>query len=234
MRLSSRLHVGVQVVATHLELEGQGSRFSEGREVLRMGTSSGSTRVVAVAGVLVEVNRSLSLGASAMSGTTYTADRTALNPSLPLTLDAGSEYQVQRPSRASVGASWTVVPRLHLVGQVDYIGYGKIRETTRLADAAGPTSLVLDNALEPRGAAELSIPFRNTASLQLRAGLHSRAPASLRPGNADATIAATFPGGERELKTVAGATLIVSTFSVHAAYTGGNTPLFAFGGSLRF
>jgi hypothetical protein len=234
MRFGERMHLGVQVVGTHLELEGAGSRFVDGHEVLRMGTSSGSTRFVAIVGGLLELNRSLAIGASVMSGTKFTADRTALNPSLPLTLDAGSDYDVVRPLRASGGFSWSVSPRLRLVGQVDYVAYGSIRDGVTLTDGGGPSALELDNALEPRGGLELSIPFRNTGSLQLRAGAHSRAPGSLVFKGADATTAATFPGGERELEPAAGATLIVSSFAFHAAYTGGQTPLFAFGGTLKF
>jgi hypothetical protein len=170
-----------------------------------------------------------------MSGAAWTADRTAINPSLPLTLDPGSEYDVQRPFRAAMGASWQATRKLRVLTQVDYVGYGMIRDAAALRDAGGALVLELGNALEPRGGLELSIPWKNTGSLQLRAGLHSRAAGALASVSNDETHTATFPGGKRVLEASGGLSLLLSSFAAHAACVDGSEALLlVVGGSLRF
>ncbi len=232
LRLSPRAHVGAQLIGTHLELEGLGARLVDEREVFRVGTSSGSTRVVGAAGALFEMTPSLSLGLAATSGAAWGSDRTAINPVIPVTIDPGSQYDVQRPFRSSAGVAWQATRKIRVLGQLDYVAYGMIRNAVVFVDPVGPMTLSLDGALEPRGGVEVSLPVKNTGSLQLRAGFHSRAAGAF---TSMAGTDARFPGVDRELEASGGVSLVLQKIAVHAAYVAGaDAPLVSVGGSIRF
>src|SRR5581483_4547171 len=79
--LSPKVHIGGQLVWTHLKYEGVGNRFAAGgQQVLNVVTSAGQDRFVGNFGMLVDVSDALTLGFAAVSGASWDATRGVTGP----------------------------------------------------------------------------------------------------------------------------------------------------------
>ncbi len=232
-RLTSRLNVGARVTATHLELEGLYRRYAPaGRLALESGTAAGTTRLTGTFGALYEATRGLKLGLLVTPGASYLAERTANDPTGAV--DVGSRYELRAPGLVSTGAALQFGARLLLTAQVDYVRYSEIRAFVR-PGAAQASGYAIEDGIEPRLGAELSWPVRGLA-VQLRGGVHSQAPGSLRFQGGDAVEAAAFPGSPRRHVAAAGASVVTRAglrFDVAAVFGGDRNEVLA-GCRLRF
>ena len=226
-----KVRLGARVVGTHLKLEGEWRRTGEdGVENLRVGTSSGQTRITGSVGALFEINDRFFVGLSAEAGASYEADRIGVYPSG----GTSSLYDLRKPARFVGGFSFKPNERLLLAGQLDFVRYGQVRSALVIAQgAATQGEYELDDAVEPRAGIEYSHPLGNV-SVQLRGGVHSEAPGSLKyTGSISGEQA--FAGSERQLNGTAGASMVGRNLRVDVAgkFGGDRTTLTA-GIGVRF
>jgi hypothetical protein len=95
-RATERLFVGGRLTFTHLRLEAKLDHQDSGTEDLAVGMAAGSTRVTGDGGLLFLVSPGVSVGAAYRQGATWTADRTAVNPSIGTTLDTTPCFSASR------------------------------------------------------------------------------------------------------------------------------------------
>jgi hypothetical protein len=188
-RVSSRLHLGARITASHLELAGDYSRQSgPSPPLLRVTTEGGARRLAASFGALLEATPRVTLGLVKIRGARWQVGRSATSPALDATLDPGSRYEVSEPSVVSGGLSWRPSPKAMVTGQVDYVRYGRFDSPL----PGGYTQLHYDLvSWEWRGGFEASLPMRSM-SLQLRGGLYGPTPES---SLATAAVAVAAAGG---------------------------------------
>jgi hypothetical protein len=234
--LSPKVHIGGQLVWTHLKLEGQGNRFAAaGNQVLSVGTAAGQDRFVGNFGMLFDVNDSVTLGFAAVSGASWDATRAVTGPESGPIVDPSAAYQIRRPAEVSGGLAWQLSRHVKALVQVDYVNYGQVQSGLWIRDLAAAGGFAVSDAIEPRFGLEFSYPIGAQASLQLRGGLHDRGANAVKYQGTDPTEQATFPGNDRQLDGSIGASLVVNKFAVHAAASDlGETTRVSFGGSLRF
>lgn len=235
-RIGARLSVGLRLTATHLELEALQSRSTSAGVVdLETGSGAGDTRITASLGLLYEAGEAgrLRMGVVVQQGASYKVERTARRPALG-GIDQGSLYEVRAPGLVAIGAALRVNRYVLVSGQVDYVRYSEIEAFVRPGGAASG-EYAIQNALEPRVGAEVSLPFGG-ASLQLRSGAHVQAPGSFIYRGPDMTEAAAFGGTARRVIGAAGASLVLGggfAFEV-AGTTGGDRSELAAGARFRF
>jgi long-subunit fatty acid transport protein len=208
-RVAPRLHVGGRVARSRLVLDGRYSREpATGPVDLRVETAADVTRTSTAAGVVVEPLRRVSLAASATGGVRWRGTRTAVSPLLGAVLDPGSGFDVRRPAVVSLAASVEPTRKVRVSAQVDHVGYGAIASSLVIGQGAHRREdYEVEDAWEPRVAAELSLP-RRSSSLQLRAGVHWRASGALRYQGADDLERGEFPGRPRSLTAAGGVSLV--------------------------
>jgi hypothetical protein len=120
LRLARRLHLGARVTVTHLSLQAEAHRAETGQlPWLSVGTGGGASAATVTAGVLIEVSRSLRVGAAYAPAVSWELRRTATSPRLGLNLDTGSAFLVTRPGVLSAGLTWRPSPRLLGLLQID-------------------------------------------------------------------------------------------------------------------
>lgn len=217
-KVSQRLHLGAQVVASHLFLEGEVRRHAGTSATLLVGTSAGHTLVSIGMGGLYTVTEDLTLGLAGFAGASWKANRTAVDPAADRNLDEGSEYEVRRPSTLSGGASYRVSRRLLLVGQVDYVRYQEIQAALTIRQGvANADDYELKSAIEPRVGGEFAFAPSNSLSVVLRAGVRQVAGGALRYSGPNSLEGAAFVGAESETRVSGGTSLVMRTFRVDAA-----------------
>lgn len=173
-RLNPRVHLGVRLTSSHIELAGNYSRQRGSSPAVLQVSTSGSDRAQSVsAGALIELSPRWFLGLAHLGGNRWSLRRTATSPALGETLEAGRDYEVRRPSITSGGLGLRLSPKLLALGQLDYVRYGEIAGPLL---PGGYSDLQYQLVTwEWRLALEASLPLRS-ASLQLRAGIHDRPP----------------------------------------------------------
>jgi hypothetical protein len=170
----SRLHLGVQVVATHLSLAAAyGLEAASGAALLQVNAETSETRVTTGFGILFEPSRSLRVALVHAAGARWPVARQAVVPLTQTVLDAGSEHEIRQPTVTSGGLSLQLSRKVLLAGQVDYVRFPDVQP----GDVDPPGSYVSrryeTSTWEPRLGLEISIP-RQGVSFQLRAGLHGQ------------------------------------------------------------
>lgn len=235
-KVSERLHLGVQVVGSHLFLEGETRRHAGSSETLRVGTSAGHTLFSIGMGGLYTLTEDLTFGLAGFAGASWTANRTAIDPSADRNLDEGSEYEVRRPSILSGGVSYRVSRRLFVTSQLDYVRYKEIHDALTIRQGvANADEYELKSAIEPRVGAELAFAPSNSLSVVLRAGVRQLVGGALRYEGPNAVEEAAFVGADGETRVSGGASLVMRTFRVDAAVeTGRETPTGWIGVGARF
>lgn len=208
-RVAPRVHVGARLGRSRLALEGELSREPPGGPVeLRVAAGGEAVRTSGAAGIVIEPVRRVKLAASGALGLRWRFTRTAASPLLGAVLDPGTGFDVRQPAIVSAGLSVEPSLKLRLLAQVDHVRYSEIRSSLVVAQGAHRREdYELEDAWEPRLAAEVSLP-RRASSLQLRAGLHWRAAGALRYGGADPLERASFVGTERGVVAALGASVV--------------------------
>jgi long-chain fatty acid transport protein len=207
--VSPRLRLGGSIVGTRLELNGTDSReFRRGPDLEHIDAGAEDTAIRVMVGALYDWSDRLRLGLTARTGGTWDVSRDAWVLRPTLVIDPGSVYEFRSPDVYSAGASYRVLDRLLLSGQLDYVRYSRI--SSGLTQAVGNPAGVytLDDAFEPRVGAEWWHPFR-TVELQLRGGVYGEANNALKYVGGNPTEAATFPGVERRLVGAVGTSIAV-------------------------
>jgi hypothetical protein len=189
-RPTSRLHIGIRVARSRLNLDGR-YRLQSTRDapLLEVETRGAATSVTAGIGVLYEATSRLVLGLARLGGARFQIPRTVLlDGRQEPALSAEGTSEIRQPSIVSGGLSVLASTRVRLTGQLDYVRYGEIQTPfpSSTGGTAPPRFAVF--AWEPRAGVEVSLPF-SSFSVQLRAGISGRsAPlASGREGAFDAT-----------------------------------------------
>jgi hypothetical protein len=125
-------------------------------------------------------------------------------------LQSNEPYSVRAPRTFTVGLAFKASRRLTLLGQADHVLYADTRSGLTIAQGAhARADYELPSAWEPRAGIEWSLPAR-TFSVQLRAGLHYRAPGLLRYTGEDAVEAAVFTGEDHRLVSSAGLSVVTA------------------------
>jgi len=206
-RATSRIYVGGRINVTHLRLQGLLSHRTGGSEDFRVGLAAGEDRVTGDAGLLIQLSDRVRVGARFRQGAAWPIDRRAQNPAQGVDLDS-SPSAIRSPSAFSAGVGFRWTPQILLTGQLDYVLYGQIRSSLDIRKGAFARSdYVLSNGLEPRIGVEFS-RRAGPVSLQLRGGVHTQAPGSLRYVGADPLEAAAFPGSKRRTLGALGASVV--------------------------
>jgi long-subunit fatty acid transport protein len=204
----SHLHFGLRVNVTHLKLSGEWDQTLNGIEDLRVGTASGSTRVIPSVGALFDLADGIRIGLVATPGASWTASRTAVNPVLGINLDTGSTYSVRLPTTVHVGSAVRANEKLTLIGEVDYVRYSEIRDDLSITQGTTSRSQYgLFDGINARAGAELSLPV-GAVSLQVRGGMASLAAGALSFKGADPVEAAAFTGNARQTQGTAGFSVV--------------------------
>jgi hypothetical protein len=188
----SRLHVGVRLAVSRLDLSGRYRlQPAGGASLLEVQTQGEATSVTAGIGVLYEASPRVWLGLARLGGARFEIPRTAtVNGRPEQALDGDSPSQVRQPSIVSGGVTLLAGTRLLLTGQLDYVRYGEIQTPFASLAPGGTLPRLAVFAWEPRIGVELSLPF-SSMSLQLRAGLSGRSSAAATFGDSAATPAPT-------------------------------------------
>jgi long-subunit fatty acid transport protein len=209
----SRLYVGARVNVRYLELEGllsvseQLTRSGVTVETLRVGLDSGDTRTTVDFGALVQITDSVRFGAAHRAGVSWGVNRTSMNTALKIPLDE-RPTELRSPSVLSAGLAWRLNPQVLLSAQVDYVLYSQLQSNLDIRSGAfARGDYDLSNAVEPRLGVELSRRV-GSVSLQLRGGIHSQAPGSLRYTGTDTTEKLTFPATKRRTLVATGLSVI--------------------------
>jgi hypothetical protein len=232
----SHLHLGFRVNVMHLKLSGEWDRTMGGVEDLRVGTASGSTRVIPSIGALFDLSDQVRLGFAGTPGVSWSASRTAVNPVLGVNLDSGSTYSVRAPTSICVGAAVKASGRLTLVGEADYVRYSEIRDN--LAITQGVTSrdqYALSNGIDARGGVELSLPL-GRLSVQVRGGVASLTGGALSFTGADPVEVVAFQGSSRKTQETGGVSIVTRAglrFDCAGAF-GGDQNVLVGGLTIRF
>jgi long-subunit fatty acid transport protein len=212
-RPTERLYFGGRVTFTHLRLQAKLDHQDSGADDLVVGMAAGNTHVSGDGGILFLVSSTVSVGAVYRQGATWTAERTAVNPSIGATLDT-TPYSLRFPSSFSGGLSVRVTPRLLLAGQLDYVLYREVGSNLSIRSGAGQQrQYEIEDGVEPRLGIEFAWPHRSF-SLQFRGGVMSVPPAALKYAGPDPIEGATFFGGSRETVGTIGASIA----SAHGVY----------------
>jgi hypothetical protein len=218
-QIGRALHVGARLDASRASVSGEYRSESPGRPAdLRVGVGGASTRLAGGLGATWEATPGLRLGIAGSSGASYSLERTAVSPALNVTLDPGSTFRLRQPAVVSLGACVRASRQVTVVGQLDRVRYGEIRNALSIRlGARARADYALADAWEPRAGVEVSLPFRS-ASLQLRGGYHRAAPGSLRyEGPDDDVEEASFLGTAPESVVSAGASLATRGFRLDVA-----------------
>lgn len=225
----NRLHLGAQVLATHLFLEGESRDIVGGAEQARAGTSAGDTRVSLRAGGLLRFSETVAVGVTAATGASWKAGRTSA-------LGDSTMYEVRRPSVYSTGASCQASRNVLLMGQVDFVRYSEISSSlSKVRAVSGSGQYALADAIEPRLGAEVAIAASNSLSVVLRAGVRRQASGALRFTGTDTIEAAAFAGRDARVLISGGASAVVRGVRLDlAAEAGGDGTVLAAGAGLRF
>jgi len=174
----SRLHLGVRLAATRLNLDGSYRLQPAGSSsLLEVQTAGEATSLTAGIGVLYEASPRVWLGLARLGGARFEIPRTARLNGLPeQALDGDGPSTVRQPSVVSGGVTFLAGTRLLLTGQLDYVRYGEIQTPFASVGPGGVLPRFAVFAWEPRAGIELSLPF-SSMSIQLRAGLSGRSAA---------------------------------------------------------
>ncbi|HLA78076.1 MAG TPA: hypothetical protein VJU18_10905 [Vicinamibacteria bacterium] len=236
-RLTPRLHVGARMVSSRLSLDADARHDpATGPSDLTVQASGTATNLGAGLGLAYQASGWLTLAVSSDTGMGWRFSRRAQNPALGVELDAGSPFEIRRPSLLRAGVSVAPSRRLRLLAQLDLVRWSEI--PAGLVIAQGPRArdeYRLADALEPRLGAEASVPLRRT-SLQVRGGVHVQGAGQLRFEGPDATETAVFQGAKTRLVASLGASLITERgwrLDV-AGSVGGERPAFLVGIGLGF
>lgn len=225
----NKLHLGVQVLATHLFLEGESRELLGDAEQAHVGTSAGDTRVSLRLGGLLRVSETVTAGVAAGTGTSWKAERTSA-------LGGSTTYEVRKPSVFSTGASCQASPSVLLVGQIDFVRYSEISAAlTKSRAVTGSGQYALADAIEPRLGAEVALAASNNLSLVLRGGVRRQANGALQFTGTDSVEVAAFTGRDARILVSGGASAVLRgvRFDV-AAEAGGDGTSLAVGAGLRF
>ncbi len=227
-QIGRAIHLGAQVDVVRASISGEYRRESPGRPAeLRVGVGGAATRVAGGLGAVWEATPDVRLGIAGFTGSGWDLERTAVSPALNVTLDPGSEFRLRQPAVVSAGACVRLTRQVTVVAQLDRVRYGEIQDVLSIRlGAHARDDYALDDAWEPRGGLEVSLPFTG-ASLQLRAGYHYVAEGALRYAGADAVEAASFLGTAPEHVFSAGASVATRGFrlDVAAAFSDPGTQL---------
>lgn len=230
-----RLNLGLRVAATHLELEGAYRRT--GSSVLsdiESGAAAGHTRISGSFGALYGgADDRLRIGLTAHAGASYTVTRTANDPRIG-GIDPGSEYEVRQPASVAAGAALHLSPKLLLAGQLNFVRYSEIQPFRRPGTVTEGT-YVAEDAIDSAVAAEFSHPFGRW-SVQVRAGIQSRAQGAISYAGPDEADRVAFRAEPRDTMVSIGGSLVQSNgASIDLAVAlGGASPQFVGGARLRF
>jgi hypothetical protein len=236
-RPTARLHLGAQLVRTGVHASGDyGHDQAVGAADIRVRVVGTATTLTGGFGLLYESGKRWVLGVSTLAGTRYRLERFADSPLLGVTLDAGSAFELVRPSTLSGGALVKLSTRLALGAQLDLVRYSEV--PVRLVIGQGARSrdeYQLTDTLEPRCGVELSIPLRGLA-VQVRAGIHGQAGGTPRFVGDDEVETSAFPGGHYEWAGAVGVSLVTQRglrFDLAGRF-GGERPAVLAGAAARF
>lgn len=208
----SRVYLGGRFNVRHLALEGLWSIPPSVQPQLRVqamqvGLNAGANRITVDAGALIQVTDALRFGFTHRQGASWEVNRSATNPFLKLALDS-RPTEFRSPSVFSGGLAWRVNPQVLLSAQVDYVLYRQLQSNLDIRQGAfARNDYELSNAFEPRLGVELSRRV-GAVSLQVRGGVYSQAPGSLRYVGTDAEEKLVFPATKRRTLVATGLSVI--------------------------
>jgi long-subunit fatty acid transport protein len=237
----SRVYVGARLNVRYLELEGllsvsdQLTRSGVTVETFRVGLDSGDARTTVDFGALVQIADSVRFGAVHRTGASWGVNRTSRNPAAKIELDE-RPTELRSPSVLSAGLAWRLNPQVLLSAQVDYVLYSQLQSNLDIRNGAfAREDYDLSNAAEPRLGLELSRRVGGV-SLQLRGGIHSQAPGSLRYTGPDTVEKLVFPATKRRTLVATGLSVIsrVGLRLDSSALFQGEGTSFALGLAMRF
>lgn len=231
LRLPGGLSVGGRVAAARLSLDGSYSRDpAAGPTDLRVESRGSSTRPATSWGASWKPASWIRVGVSSRNGVGWRLERKATSPVMGTVLDPGSPYEVRRPAVLSLGFALQPSLKLLVAAQGDYVRYDEVQSALVIGQGAHSRSAYEHkDGWEGRLGAELSLP-RRQASLQLRAGVHWRAPGGPRFTGLDETERATFPGSSRSLRGTTGLSIVTPRWlrlDVAASFAGEQTQVMA-------
>lgn len=217
-----RVAVGLGVRVSRLALSGL-SETQESEGPLLVGSEAGNTRVGGTLG-LAYTSEGLTVGVSYRTKDTYEATRTSQLDRL--TDDAGSTYDVRRPSRLSAGLAYRWGSKAGVFSQADFRQAGVVKLVPHRG-APGATWSAEEGGLSAfRAGLEYAVPF-GAVSAVLRGGVRYTAES----GITSTGDAALFPGTASETAIAGGLSLVFKGGSLDI---GGSKGGFAAEGRLRF
>lgn len=234
--VTSRLRLGAGIAGERLELSGEDSVFrTQGGTLTQVEATGTDSAVTATFGGLYDVSKAIRVGLSAHAGATFDVDRTAYSPVEARTVDHGSVYRLREPDRFSAGVACRLPASLRVSGQVDLVRYSQIRDALDVRRELQRTDYVLDDGFEGHLGLEWARAF-DPVTLQVRGGLWSQAPGSVRYIGPDLAERMTFQGSSRRLREGLGASLLFKAgFAMDAAVLmGGDRTLLVAAARYRF